>query len=264
MIKIILNAGKSPEIKIFKIIWKDWNWSGLFLGSDNPRKLSCSWFLPLSLAVQLFYYVFRSTAPSNGRLSNRSQYTTPSSSQAVTQISSTPHQTERCNRMYTPLLTFSIAPIIKGTFHCGTHANPHDLNFSALKIVEGVKRIYSEPRSERHFCVFRLHYSGTRFYSQTCLRRSLLTLLLSAWITVMLHLRFPAMSAVRIRITKFPLNHNFLCQSLFHLFLPWIFTFLGCQNVIRMWLNFLTFNWGSKRNETEMELKWLSSGINGF
>ncbi|XP_068713994.1 probable E3 SUMO-protein ligase RNF212 [Montipora foliosa] len=40
----------------------------------------------------------RSSTSSNGRLSNRSQYTTPSSSQVSSQISSTPHNTERCSQ----------------------------------------------------------------------------------------------------------------------------------------------------------------------
>ncbi|KAL9974988.1 hypothetical protein ACROYT_G012100 [Oculina patagonica] len=39
----------------------------------------------------------RSSTPGNNRLSNRSQYTTPSSSQSATQSSSTPNQTDHCS-----------------------------------------------------------------------------------------------------------------------------------------------------------------------
>ncbi|XP_020609579.1 uncharacterized protein DKFZp434B061-like [Orbicella faveolata] len=42
----------------------------------------------------------RSSTPGNSGLSNRSQYTTPSSSQGATQISSTPHQTDCPSRTY--------------------------------------------------------------------------------------------------------------------------------------------------------------------
>ncbi|XP_078365187.1 putative E3 SUMO-protein ligase RNF212 [Oculina patagonica] len=40
----------------------------------------------------------RSSTPGNNRLSNRSQYTTPSSSQSATQSSSTPNQTDHCSQ----------------------------------------------------------------------------------------------------------------------------------------------------------------------
>lgn len=50
----------------------------------------------------------RSSTPSNSRLCDRSQYTTPSSSQGGTQKSSTPIQKERYSRTYTSLYIFPI------------------------------------------------------------------------------------------------------------------------------------------------------------